>query len=104
MTEDVVAYFNEHSGRNLTPIFDQYLRHTALPALELEFDAAKGTVRYRWKADESAFAMPIRVGKKSEWQVLQPTTEWKTLTTPIGKDDFEVATDLYYVNVVKRSL
>src|SRR6185312_5671264 len=34
MTEDMVAYFNEKSGMNLTPIFDEYLRHTALPALE----------------------------------------------------------------------
>ena len=31
MTEDVVAYFNQQTGMNLTPIFDQYLRHAALP-------------------------------------------------------------------------
>ena len=31
MTEDVVAFFNQQTGKNLTPIFDQYLRHTALP-------------------------------------------------------------------------
>ena len=29
MTEDVVAFFNKQTGRNLTPIFDQYLRHAA---------------------------------------------------------------------------
>ena len=29
MTEDVVAYFNQHTGMNLTPIFNQYLRHAA---------------------------------------------------------------------------
>src|SRR5262247_45628 len=27
MTEDIVAFFNERTGMNLTPIFDQYLRH-----------------------------------------------------------------------------
>ena len=42
MTEDVVAFFNEQTGRNLTPIFDQYLRHAALPTLELKFDDADG--------------------------------------------------------------
>ena len=31
MTEDVVQYFNQQTGMNLTPIFDQYLRHTATP-------------------------------------------------------------------------
>jgi len=99
MTEDVVAYFNEKTGMNLTPIFDQYLRHTALPALELKFDGAPGTVSYRWQADEPAFAMPVRVGTKDHWQIIQPTTEWKTMQTPLQKDQFAVATDLYYVDV-----
>ena len=33
LTEDVVAFFNQQTGKNLTPIFDQYLRHAALPVL-----------------------------------------------------------------------
>ena len=33
----VVAWFNQHTGMNLTPIFDQYLRHAAIPRLELLF-------------------------------------------------------------------
>ena len=57
---------------------------------------------YRWKADERGFAMPIRVGERGAWQIIQPTTDWKTMTTPLKKDDFEVATDLYYVNVTKQ--
>jgi aminopeptidase N len=101
MTEDVVAYFNQHAGMNLTPIFDQYLRRTAIPVLELAFDPAGKSVRYRWKADEPAFAMPIRVGKKGDWQIVKPTADWQTLATPLSKDDFDVATDLYYVNVSK---
>jgi len=101
MTEDVIRFFNERTGRNLTPIFDQYLRHTALPALELTFDEQRGTVSYRWKADERAFAMPIRVGSKERWQVITPTTEWQTMPTSLKKDEFEVATDLYYVTISK---
>ncbi len=101
MTEDVVQFFNRASGKNLTPIFDQYLRHTAIPALELSFDDAKGTVAYRWKADVQNFTMPVRVGKKEAWQIIQPTTEWKTMPTSLKKDDFEVATELYFINVSK---
>ncbi|MBI3492671.1 MAG: M1 family metallopeptidase [Acidobacteria bacterium] len=101
MTEDVVRFFNEKTGQNLTPIFDQYLRHAALPALELTFDEQKGTVSYRWKADEPGFAMPVRVGTKDRWQIIQPTMEWKTMPTSLNKDGFHVATDLYYVDVVK---
>ena len=43
--------------------------------------------------------MPIRVGKAGAWQTIQPTTEWKKMSTSIKRDDFSVATDLYYVNV-----
>jgi aminopeptidase N len=101
MTEDVVSYFNQKTGMDLTPIFDQYLRHPNIPALELKFDDAKQTVSYRWQADVAGFAMPVRVGTKDHWQIIHPTTEWQTMTTPLKRDQFEVATDLYYVNVRK---
>jgi aminopeptidase N len=101
LTEDLIRFFNDRTGRNLTPVFDQYLRHTALPELELTFDEQKGTVSYRWKADERAFAMPIRVGLRQRWQVITPTTEWQTMPTVLKKGEFEVATDLYYVTVTK---
>ncbi len=99
LTEDVVGYFNEQTGMNLTPIFDQYLRHADIPTLELKFDA--GGVAYRWKADESKFAMPVRVGNKERWETIHPTTEWKSMKTPLSEEEFAVATDLYYIKVRK---
>lgn len=101
MTEDVVEYFNRETGKNLTAIFDQYLRHPTIPVLELKFDEAGGKVSYRWKADEKAFAMPVRVGTKGDWKIVQPTTEWQEMKTPLKEGQFEVATDLYYVGVSK---
>ena len=102
MTEDVVQYFNKQTGMNLTPIFDQYLRHTAIPTLELKFDDSKGTGSYRWKVDEPAFQMPVRVGKKDSWQIIHATTDWQTMPASLKKDEFDVATDLYFVNVTKE--
>jgi len=102
MTEDIVAFFNQKTDKDMTPIFNQYLRHTAIPTLELKFNAGEGTVSYRWKVDEPGFAMPVRVGKKENWQLIQATTDWQTLKTPLSKDEFDVATDLYYINVVKQ--
>ena len=101
-TEDVVKLFNAKTGKNLTPIFDQYLRHVDIPALELKFQETEGSVSYRWKADVKEFAMPVRVGRRDNWQLIQPTIEWKTMKSGMKKDDFEVATDLYYVNVIKN--
>jgi aminopeptidase N len=102
MTEDIVAFFNRETGMDLTPVFDQYLRRTMIPTLDLKFDAAKGEVAYRWKADAPNFAMPVRVGLKDQWQEIRPTTDWKTMKTPLKKDDFAVATELYYINVEKQ--
>ena len=102
MTEDVEQYFNQQTGMNLTPVFDQYLRHTAIPTLELKFDESAGSVQYRWEADETDFAMPVRVGLKEHWETIRPTTEWQSMKTELTKDQFDVATDLYYVNVDKQ--
>jgi aminopeptidase N len=101
MTEDIEQYFNQQTGMNLTPVFDQYLRHTTIPTLELKFDEAQATVQYRWVADEKAFAMPMRVGLKEHWETIDPTTEWQTMKTPLTKSQFDVATELYYINVSK---
>lgn len=100
-TEDLLAFFNQRSGINLTPIFTQYLNRSALPVLELKFDEGKGTVDYRWKADVKDFAMPVKVGNPAAWQVIKPTTVWQTLKTAIRKADFAVATDLYYIDIAK---
>lgn len=102
MTEDMVRFFNAELGQDLTPVFDQYLRRAALPVLELAFDDEGGTVAYRWRADERAFAMPVKVGDPAKWQVIRPTADWQLMEIDIPKDAFQVATDLYYVEVVKQ--
>jgi aminopeptidase N len=102
MTEDLVRFFNSKTGRDWTPIFDQYLRHAALPTLELTFSGAN-EVSYRWKADEAGFNMPIRVGSPGAWQTIEPTAEWTKMATPLTPAEFKVATDLYYVTVSTSS-
>jgi aminopeptidase N len=101
-TEEIVAFVNNQLGEDMTPMFDQYLRRTELPTLELAFDEKAGTLAYRWRADERRFAMPIKAGKPGAWEILHPTTDWQLMKAPAPKDQFEVATDLYYVNVVKQ--
>ncbi|HKW01543.1 MAG TPA: M1 family metallopeptidase [Vicinamibacterales bacterium] len=102
MTEDVVAFFNQRLGRDLTPVFNQYLRHTALPTLELMFDDANHTVMYRWKADEPNFAMPVRVRQNGQSKMIEPTLTWQTMKTTVGKDQFEVVTDEFFIEVSKQ--
>jgi hypothetical protein len=45
--------------------------------------------------------MPVEVGKAGAWKRITPTAEWQTMPTALGKDDFGVATDYFYVDVSK---
>ena len=100
MTEEMVAFINKQVGQDLTPIFDQYLRRAELPVLEVTFDPKAQLAWYRWNAAERGFAMPIRVGDPARWETVRPaTSEWKSMPWTGTKDQFKIATDLYYVNV-----
>ena len=98
MTEDVEAWWNKRTGMDLTPFFNEYLRHAALPVLELKFDRAHGTVAYRWSADEAGFAMPIKLGEREHLTLATPVTkEWKTMPWTADPDTLYVPRDLYYI-------
>ena len=68
-TEEIVAFVSRQLGQDMTPIFDQYLRRSALPVLELTLNEDDKTMSYRWNAAERGFAMPIRVGDPAKWQI-----------------------------------
>jgi len=103
MTEDVVGWWEKRTGMELGWFFEAYLKEAKVPVLELKFDSAKSMVSYRWKTDVSGFAMPIEVGDPQRWTKVMPVTgEWKSMAWGGDLEDFEVATDLYYVDVVKE--
>ena len=73
-TETVVAYFNEKTGLNLTPVFNQYLRYTKIPKLEMKIDNYK--LCYRWNAPEPNFEMPVDIKFKGERIRIKATSKW----------------------------
>ena len=100
MTEDVEKWWSQRTGMNLTPFFDEYLRHAKIPTLELLFDPSQKTVQYRWTAEESGFAMPVRVGEKGSLAVVTPSaTDWKSMPWAGRPEEFTVPEDLYYIDV-----
>ncbi len=88
-TEEVVAYINSKSGKDLTKVFDQYLRYSSIPVLEIN-TSKKGGAGYRWDSEVPAFNMPLRIVSDNKSQWIYPTSEWKTLKTKTGiKPDME---------------
>ncbi len=98
-TDQVVAWWNGRTGLNLTPLFDEYLRHAALPILQLRPTADGKSLQYRWEADEAGFAMPINAGDPQRWTHLIPTSAWQSTPLTGKPNDFAVDTDHFYVNV-----
>lgn len=100
-TEVLIDYVSVELERDVRPLFDEYLRRATLPALELAPVDDGATLAYRWRAGEREFTMPVRIGRPGAWQVIEPTTAWQRIPAPMPFADLEVATDLYYVDVIR---
>lgn len=76
----IESYVSKNAGRDISKVFDQYLRDTRIPVLEYSFKG--NTVQYRWTNVVNGFDMPVKIklgaGKD---QFISPTSEWKTLKT-----------------------
>lgn len=79
--DQVVDFFNKESGLDLTPVFNQYLRYTEIPKLELTRD--KKGIAYRWVTNEKNFSMPVDVLVKDKKVRLNPTNDWQILSEKV---------------------
>ncbi|MBU6341090.1 MAG: M1 family metallopeptidase [Bacteroidetes bacterium] len=75
-TAQIEQYISKNAGRDLSKVFDQYLRHTEIP--ELEYSLKRGKLKYRWKNCIPGFDMPVKVSFDNQpMQFIFPETEWK---------------------------
>ncbi len=80
-SKEVEAYMSRVSGKDLSKIFDQYLRTTQIPELEYRLNGQE--LNYRWTNVVKGFNMPLQLmGKPGIW--LYPETGWKKITLPPG--------------------
>ena len=95
-TPTVIAFFNQETGYNLTPIFNQYLNYTKLPHLEIQ--ANNNSFQYRWKTDEPNFNMPIDIQIGTKKIRLKPSNEWQNAADSITSlNDIAVFTNHFYI-------
>jgi len=81
-TSMIEKYIAEKTGRDLSKIFDQYLRQTALPVLEYRITPGEGGIilEYHWVAATPGFNMPIRFfNANGELQWIKPLPDWQTI-------------------------
>jgi aminopeptidase N len=96
-TEEVVSYFTKYAGQDLGPFFEQYLRHPAVPVLELR---QKGDqVEYRWAAAAAGFNMPVGVLIGKEPVRLQPTQGWQPMGKGFRPQDVSIDESRFLVDI-----
>jgi aminopeptidase N len=99
-TPTVIAFFNQESSMNLTPIFNQYLSYKKIPALELKLNKKK--LEFQWKTDVTDFNMPIDIKVNGKEIRIEPTNKWKKSKFKIKSlDEIEVLNNEFFFYVFK---
>ncbi len=84
-TPTVIAFFNQETGLNLTPIFSQYLKYKAVPILEVNIDKKK-RLSLKWNTAEPNFEMPVEVNINGKIKRIPVTNQWTKFTEKIKSD------------------
>lgn len=92
-SRDVEAYISKQCGKDLSKVFDQYLRTVEVPVLEYKVNGNQ--LQYRWTQCVEGFNMPLKVQFGGEkW--ITPTTNWQTLSVGgAGSPSFTVDRNFY---------
>ena len=97
-TQTVITFFNTETGRELTPVFEQYLRYKNIP--ELEVAVKNKEVKFRWITDVPDFKMPIIIKQGSKETRLEATNKWKSHSIknndPVKFDDYRFLIKITY--------
>ncbi|SEW40412.1 CarboxypepD_reg-like domain-containing protein [Chitinophaga sp. YR573] len=103
-SDELVSYICLRTGTDYTWFFDQYLKYTSLPKLEISLKERGDNlqVMYRWQTDVPGFKMPVKITVTPErFNFIYPTTTWQMITLKqMKEEDFAVDEDHFYIQVV----
>ena len=72
MSADIESYISKSVGFDYSFVFDQYLRKTAIPELELYYQKDKKKLNYRWSNCIDGFNLPITLKTDTDKKKLFP--------------------------------
>ena len=76
---EVEKFWSEQVGRDLAPLFNQYLRDVKVPTFEILKQGNK--IKYRWSDCQANFNAPIRIFVDGNATWFYPTNSWKEYKT-----------------------
>jgi len=95
-TKTVETFFDQAIDFDLQPVFDQYLRHSNLPELQLK--KKKDGIWYRWETDVENFKMPVDVFINGKETRLMATNDWQKIKLQIKNiEDIKLKEESFYI-------
>lgn len=91
--KQVEDYISTESGIDCSKIFEQYLRTTKIPKLELKSELRKKkiSISYRWTDCVPGFNMKTRIQTApGVWTWISPTENWQTVKSGINVKQLEI--------------
>lgn len=98
-TEDVIEFFSIETDLNLKPFFNQYLRETKIPVLEIE--QFGNQLNYRFSNTLQDFELPIHIIVNNQKMSITPKTTWQTIKIK-SKSKISFPEDLFYIKLKKN--
>lgn len=89
-TREIEDYMCKAAGKDLTKVFDQYLRTTMIPVLEYRYEGGK--LQFRWTNCVKGFNMPLRIITDKSI-LIEPTEKWKSISLP--SESFRIDPNFY---------
>jgi aminopeptidase N len=99
-SKQVEAYISRESGKPLAKVFDQYLRTTQIPVLELK--AAGNKLQFRWTNVIEGFDMPVKLNTGT-WLQAKANT-WSSVNLPANTRVDSIAVDPNFYVELKKDL
>ena len=102
-TQQIIDYFNEKTGKNLTTVFDMYLKTKHIPTLQYQLTPKNNTVELRYRYKDATDSMPIKAGfGLTNYEIINPNNEWQTkVFQKVEGQELKIATELFYVKAEK---
>ncbi|HEX7904161.1 MAG TPA: M1 family metallopeptidase [Chitinophagaceae bacterium] len=91
-SKDVETYMSKQSEKDLSKIFDQYLRTIKIPVLEYKIKGK--TLSFRWSNCVDGFNMPLQIGTGKMF-LINPTTQWQEQELPLNYSIEDVNKNFY---------
>ena len=84
---------SQKAGVDLSSLFDQYLRHTQIPKLVINFESKKVTYQFEECNKDLSFPLKLNIDGQATW--ITPTTTKQTLETAADIKELSVDRNFY---------